>query len=141
MSKKIPPLLQSQKITFDSILGSGCVIHGKLETKANYHVVGQVLGDIVELEVGNAILWIDKYAYVRGNISFSNVVLEGKLEGNMAVSGIVEVCSGATINGDIESERLHVDPNARINGRLRCRNGTQFDGALKNFTSDTDLRY
>jgi cytoskeletal protein CcmA (bactofilin family) len=141
MSKKIPPLLQSQKITFDSILGSGCVIHGKLETKANYHVVGQVLGDIVELEGSNAILWIDKYAFVRGNISFSNVVLAGKLEGNMTVSGIVEVCSGATINGDIESERLHVDPNARINGRLSSRNGAELDGALKNLSSDTGLGY
>jgi cytoskeletal protein CcmA (bactofilin family) len=134
MGKKSPPLLQSQKITFNSILSSGCVIHGKLETKGSYHVAGEIMGDIVELEGSNAILWIDKYAYVRGNISFSNVVLAGKLEGNMAVSGIVEVCSGATINGDIESERLYVDSNARINGRLSCRNGAELGGALKNLT-------
>jgi cytoskeletal protein CcmA (bactofilin family) len=139
MGKKSPPLLQSQKITFNSILSLGCSIHGRLETKGNYHVIGEVWGDIVELESSNAILWIDKYACVRGNISFSNVVLAGKLEGNMTVSGIVEVCSGATINGDIESERLHVDPNARINGRLSCRNGSQLDGALKNLTSNSDL--
>ncbi len=55
MNKIKPPLLQSQKFTFNSILGSGCVIHGKLETKANYHVVGQVFGDIVELESSNGI--------------------------------------------------------------------------------------
>ena len=54
--QKIPPLLQSQKITFTSILGSGCVTNGKLKTRGNYHVVGQVLGDIVELENGNGIL-------------------------------------------------------------------------------------
>jgi cytoskeletal protein CcmA (bactofilin family) len=130
MSKKIPPLLQSQKITFDSILGSGCVIHGKLETSANYHVVGQVLGDIVELENSNGILWINKYASVRGNITCSNIVIAGKVEGNVVASGTVEVCSGATISGDIESERLHVDTNARINGRLSCLNGNQLKKAL-----------
>jgi len=139
MVKKSPPLLQSQKITFNSILSLGCSIHGKLETKGNYHVVGEIWGDIVELESNNAILWIDKYAYVRGNIFFSNVVLAGKVEGNMVVSGIVEVCSSATISGDIESERLHVDPNARINGRLICKNSSQLEGALKNFASNSDL--
>jgi cytoskeletal protein CcmA (bactofilin family) len=130
MSKKIPPLLQSQKFTFDSVLGSGCVIHGKLETRANYRVVGQVLGDIVELENHNGILWIDQHAGVRGNITCSNVVIAGKVEGNVVASGIVEVCSGATISGDIESEHLHVDPNAKINGRLTCSNGDQLKKAL-----------
>ena len=130
--KKIPPLLQSQKITFTSILGSGCVVHGKLKTRGNYHVVGQVLGDIVELENGNGILWIDKYASVRGNITCSNIVIAGKVEGTVVASGTVEVCSGAIISADIESERLHVDPNARINGRLSCLNGNQLKKALGN---------
>ena len=130
MSKKIPPLLQSQKFTFNSILGSGCVIHGKLETRANYRVVGQILGDIVELENDNGILWIDQSASVRGNITCSNVVIAGKVEGNVVASGIVEVCSGATISGDIESEHLHVDPNAKINGRLTCSNGDQLKKTL-----------
>ena len=132
MSKKIPHLLQSQKFTFDSILGSGCVIHGKLETTANYRVVGQVLGDIVELENENGILWIDQSASVKGNITCSNIVIAGKVEGNVVASGIVEVCSGATMSGDIESERLHVDPNARINGRLSCSSGDQLNKALGN---------
>ena len=132
MSKKIPPLLQSQKFTFDSILGSGCVIHGKLETRANYRVVGQVLGDIVELGNDNGILWIDQSASVKGNITCSNIVIAGKVEGNVVASGTVEVCSGATMSGDIESERLHVDPNARINGRLSCSSGDQLNKALGN---------
>ena len=132
MSKKISPLLQSQKITFDGILGFGCVIHGKLETRGNYQIVGQVLGDIVELENSNGIIWIDKNASVRGNIICTNIVLEGKVEGNVVASGTVEVCSGATINGDIESERLHVDSNARINGRLNSLDGDQLKKTLVN---------
>ena len=132
MSKKIPPLLQSQKFTFDSILGSGCVIHGKLETRANYRVVGQVLGDIVELGNDNGILWIDQHASVKGNITCSNIVIAGKVEGNVVASGTVEVCSGATMSGDIESERLHVDPNAKINGRLSCSSGDQLKKVLGN---------
>jgi cytoskeletal protein CcmA (bactofilin family) len=132
MSKKIPPLLQSQKFTFDSVLGSGCVIHGKLETRANYRVVGQVLGDIVELENDNGILWIDQSASVRGNITCTNIVIAGRVEGNVVASGTVEVCSGATMSGDIESERLHVDPNAKINGRLSCSSGDQLKKVLGN---------
>jgi cytoskeletal protein CcmA (bactofilin family) len=88
------------------------------------------LGDIVELENDNGILWIDQSASVRGNITCSNVVIAGKVEGNVVASGIVEVCSGATISGDIESEHLHVDPNAKINGRLTCSNGDQLKKTL-----------
>jgi cytoskeletal protein CcmA (bactofilin family) len=88
----------------------------------------------VEFENGNGILWIDKYASVKGNITCTNIVLAGKVEGNVVASGTVEVCSGATISGDIESERLHVDPNARINGRLSSLNGDQLKQALGNMT-------
>ena len=111
-------------------MGSGCVVHGKLKTRGNYHVVGQVLGDIVELENGIGILWINKYASVRGNITCSNIVIAGKVEGTVVASGTVEVCSGAIISADIESERLHVEPNARINGRLSCLNGNQLKKTL-----------
>jgi cytoskeletal protein CcmA (bactofilin family) len=86
----------------------------------------------VELENGNGILLIDKHASVKGNITCSNLVLAGKVVGNVVASGTVEVCSGATIRGDIESERLHVDPNARINGRLSSLNGDQLKQALGN---------
>ena len=90
------------------------------------------MGDIVELENGNGILWINKYASVRGNITCSNIVIAGKVEGTVVASGTVEVCSGAIISADIESERLHVDLNARINGRLSCLNGNQLKKALGN---------
>ena len=133
-------LLQSQKIPFKSVLDKGCSIEGKLEISGNYHVVGHVLGDIVDIENTDAVLWIDKSAYVKGNVQCSNLVLVGKLEGNVIASGVVEVCSGATIIGDIQSVRLHVDSNARINGRLTCLNGDNLDDILKNMTLDTEIK-
>jgi cytoskeletal protein CcmA (bactofilin family) len=81
----------------------------------------------VQLEYGHGILWIDKNAYVRGNILCTNIVLAGKVDGNVVASGTVEICSSATVRGDIESERLHVNPNARINGRLSCLNVDQLN--------------
>ena len=93
----------------------------------NYLIIGQVMGDIVDIENKDAVLWIDKSAYVKGNVQCTNLVLVGKLEGNVVASGVVEVCSGATIIGDIQSERLHVDSNARINGRLTCLNGDNLE--------------
>ena len=133
-------LLQSQKIPFKSVLDKGCSIEGKLEFSGNYHVVGHVLGDIVDIENKDAVLWIDKSAYVKGNVQCSNLVLVGKLEGSVEASGVVEVCSGATIIGDIQSARLHVDSNARINGRLTCLNGDNLEDVLKNMTPDADIK-
>ena len=128
--KKTPQLLQSQKISFTSILGGGCVIHGKLEVAGNYHLVGQVLGDITGIG-SQGILWIDKFAHVQGNIICSDLILAGRLEGNVVSSGVVEICAGAIIIGDIQSERLHVDSNARINGRLSCFNSDDIEDVIK----------
>ena len=106
----------------------------------NYLIVGQVMGDIVDIENKDAVLWIDKSAFVKGNVQCNNLVLVGKLEGNVVASGAVEVCSGATIIGDIQSARLHVDSNARINGRLTCLNGDNLEDVLKNMTLDTEIK-
>jgi cytoskeletal protein CcmA (bactofilin family) len=106
----------------------------------NYLIIGQVMGDIVDIENKDAVLWIDKSAYVKGNVQCTNLVLVGKLEGNVVASGVVEVCSGATIIGDIQSERLHVDSNARINGRLTCLNGDNLEDVLKNMALDDETK-
>ena len=139
-NKKIPQLLQTQKLPFKSTLDKGCLIQGNLNMSGNYLIVGQVMGDIVDIENKDAVLWIDKSAFVKGNIQCSNLVLAGKLEGNVVASGVVEVCSGATIIGDIQSVRLHVDSNARINGRLTCLNGDNLEDVLKNMTLDTEIK-
>ena len=135
-SKKTTQLLQTQKIAFKSILNKGCTIHGGLEFSGNYTVMGRIVGDIVDVENKNAILWVDTSAHIKGNVQCCNLVLVGKLEGNVVATGAVEVCSGATIIGDIQSNRLHVDSNARINGRLSCLNGENLEAVLKNMLPD-----
>lgn len=139
-SKKTPQLLQTQKLSFKSTLDKACLIQGNLNMSGNYLIIGQVMGDIVDIENKDAVLWIDKSAYVKGNVQCTNLVLVGKLEGNVVASGVVEVCSGATIIGDIQSERLHVDSNARINGRLTCLNGDNLEDVLKNMALDDDTK-
>ena len=139
MFKKTPHLLQTQKLSFKSTLDKDCSIHGNLSMSGNYLVIGQVIGDIADIENNDAVLWINKSAYVKGNVECSNLVLAGKLEGNVVASGAVEVCSGATIIGDISASRLHVDSNARINGRLTCLNGDNLENILKNMTPDANL--
>jgi cytoskeletal protein CcmA (bactofilin family) len=136
--KKTSQLLQSQKISFNSILGASCVIHGKLEVAGNYHVVGQVLGDISGIG-DKGILWVNKLAHVRGNIICGDLVLAGRLEGNVVSSGVVEICSSAIIIGDIQSERLHVDSNARINGRLSCFNSNDIEDVIKTMPPNSNL--
>ena len=137
--KKTSQLLQSQKISFNSVLGAGCVIHGKLEVDGNYHVVGQVFGDIAQIDSSRGILWIDKVAYIRGNIICGDLVLAGRLEGNVVSSGVVEICSSAIIIGDIQSERLHVNSNARINGRLSCFNSNDIEDVIKTMPLNSNL--
>ena len=139
-NKKTPSLLQTQKLSFKSTLDKGCLIQGNLNMSGNYLIVGQVMGAIVDIENKDAVLWIDKSAFVKGNVQCNNLVLVGKLEGNVVASGAVEVCSGATIIGDIQSARLHVDSNARINGRLTCLNGDNLEDVLKNMTLDTEIK-
>jgi cytoskeletal protein CcmA (bactofilin family) len=139
-SKKPAPLLQHQKVAFKSVLDAGCIIQGQLEFSGNYHIIGKVLGDIVDLDNTGAILWINKNARVKGNVICSNLVLAGTLEGGVVASGAVEICSGATIIGDIQADRLYVDSNAKINGRLDCLNGHELEEVLKTLEANESLQ-
>lgn len=139
-NKKPAPLLRHQKVAFKSVLDAGCIIQGQLEFSGNYHIIGKVLGDIVDIDNTGAILWINKTARVKGNVICSNLVLAGTLEGGVVASGTVEICSGATIIGDIQAERLHVDSNAKINGRLNCSNGHELEEVLKVLEANQALK-
>ena len=130
-SQKSTPLLQKQKLSFKSTLDKGCTIEGNLHISGNYLIAGQVVWDIFEIENSKFVLYIDKTAYVKGNVHCTNLVLVGKLEGNVIANGTVEVCAGSTIIGDIQSTKLHVDSNARINGKLICLNGQNIEEVMK----------
>jgi cytoskeletal protein CcmA (bactofilin family) len=136
-SKKSTQLMQHQKIAFKSVLDAGCGIQGQLDYSGNFHIIGTVVGDIVDLDNTGAILWINKSARVKGNVMCSNLVLAGVLEGGVVASGAVEICSGATIIGDIQAERLYVDSNAKINGRLNCLNGQQLEEVLQTLSANS----
>jgi cytoskeletal protein CcmA (bactofilin family) len=125
MFNKTSNLTKYQKMAFESVLGEGCTFEGKLESRGNYRIIGQILGDIFELEDGSGTLVIDKTAHIQGNIYYTNLIVVGTLDGNIYSCGSVEIYPSAIIRGDIQCKQLNIHPEAKVNGRLNCFNPEQ----------------
>lgn len=67
-----------------------------------------------------------------------NLLVEGRVEGNVSLRGELRVASGGSVAADtIEAEALHVASGAQVRGNvvggtLSLDDGAQFDGRIDN---------
>lgn len=78
---------------------------------ASYHAVRQLAtcGDVV----------VEKKGHVVAAVRAANVLVEGKLTGNVTASGTVTVGKAAVLKGDIVAPRLRVEGGAVVAGFLQ----------------------
>lgn len=96
----------------------------------NYKIAGGLLGNISEASSVGATLVIDQDGYIQGDISYSNLIVIGTVEGSIDVSGRIEVYPSAVIRGNIKYKQLNIHPDAKVNGRITCSNLQEKDQDL-----------
>lgn len=98
-----------------SIIAAGMRITGDVETSGVLKVDGEITGSIT----GARQVLLGRGASVHGNVTASEVVVGGHVEGSVAALERLELQTTSTITGDIETRSIVVLEGARINGRVR----------------------
>lgn len=88
------------------------VITGSLKTDAPGQIAGVVNGDVTV----NSRLVILKDGVVNGDISAEELIVFGKINGNVNRCNKMIVQSGAIIKGNITTVEIHVEKDAIIKG-------------------------
>ncbi|MCD8196600.1 MAG: polymer-forming cytoskeletal protein [Lachnospiraceae bacterium] len=133
----------------NAIIPEDMIISGNIVTKSNMKIAGSIVGDIkcegdIELQgtiqgnvsAGNLslqsgtlngdvsaseVVYIEANSCLKGNLTAQNVRSNGRSEGQIQASGIVELCECAIVQRDITAGALSVETGARIKGMVNIR--------------------
>jgi cytoskeletal protein CcmA (bactofilin family) len=97
----------------DTLIGAHTVLEGNIESEGGVRVDGTLRGD---LKIGGDVS-IGPDATITGNICANNVVLAGKVEGNITANGMLRLLSKARLNGNVQAHGLVADEGGIFHGK------------------------
>ena len=96
-------------------IGKSVVIQGEVKGGEDLIVDGRVEGKVTLTE---SRLTIGPNANVSADLVARDVLIQGRLKGNVVASGRVELRAGCNVEGDIRAQRLAVEDNSVFRGRV-----------------------
>ncbi|MGO9517856.1 MAG: bactofilin family protein [Candidatus Korobacteraceae bacterium] len=96
-------------------IGKSVVVKGELSGSEDLVVDGEVEGSI---SLRGQSLTIGPNGRVRANIEARNVILHGRVDGNISASERVELRKSASLAGDITTARISIEDGAFFKGTI-----------------------
>lgn len=101
-------------------IGKSVIIKGELSGSEDLYLDGEVEGNI---DLRNHNLVIGPNGRVRANVHAKDVVIHGKVDGNITGVDKVELKKSAVLNGDINTQRIVIEDGAFFKGAIDIRKG------------------
>jgi cytoskeletal protein CcmA (bactofilin family) len=98
-----------------TVIGRSVTIRGELSGKEDLYMDGIVEGTI---SLPESRLTVGPNARVLADLNAHDVVIYGLVEGNIRATGRIELRESAVVRGDIVAERLSIEENASIKGKV-----------------------
>jgi cytoskeletal protein CcmA (bactofilin family) len=99
-------------------IGKSVIIRGELSGSEDLYLDGEVEGNISLLEHN---LIVGPNGRVRANIIAKDVVVHGKVDGNIQGHDRVELKKSAVLSGDISTQRIVIEDGAFFKGAIDIR--------------------
>jgi cytoskeletal protein CcmA (bactofilin family) len=93
-------------------------ISGDLEFSEGLRMDGQVTGNVLGRSGDESLLVISDQGAIHGNVSAHDVIINGRVIGDVHVSHFVELQSNAHVQGNIFYQKLRMDVGATVEGKL-----------------------
>lgn len=104
---------------FDSILGEGMVIDGRLKVSGSALIHGTVTGNIeADPQSELVLIGVGETGRVLGDIKATQVMIGGLVKGNVFAVTRIEMMSTGTVEGNLHYDTLVIDEGAQVQGHL-----------------------
>jgi cytoskeletal protein CcmA (bactofilin family) len=103
-------------------IGKTVVICGEVKGSEDLIIDGRVEGTITLAENR---LTIGPTANVAADLAARDVLIQGRVQGNVVATGRVELRAGCSVEGDIRAIRLAVEDNAVFRGKVDLTQGAR----------------
>jgi cytoskeletal protein CcmA (bactofilin family) len=105
-----------------TVIGKSVIIRGGLSGNEDLFIDGDVEGTVT---LPDSCLTIGPNAKVKADVSAREVIIFGRLTGNVKATGRVELRQSAVVNGDILAGRLSIEDSAVLTGRVELKVGSE----------------
>jgi len=103
-----------------SFIAEGVAVKGNIQSRGSLRIDGAVEGDI---DVQGDLI-IGSSAILTGNVKAENIILAGKMDGNLTANGKIEITSIGQLKGDINCSIFSLEEGGRLEGNTRMAKGT-----------------
>ena len=97
----------------NTVIGSGSSFRGTLMVSGTLRIDGEFEGDILNcdrLEVG-------EHGLMRSDVEVKEALIQGRVIGNVRALGMLEMKSGAKVEGDVAAISVAMEPGVYFTGR------------------------
>ena len=106
----------------NTIIGVGSSFRGTLMVSGTLRIQGEFEGDILNCER----LEIGEHGLMRADIEVRDALVQGRVNGNIRALGILEMKSGARVEGDVAAMSVVMEPGVYFTGRCTMlENGSE----------------
>jgi cytoskeletal protein CcmA (bactofilin family) len=102
----------------DTLIGQGTEINGDLVYAGGLHVDGRINGNVVAEEGSSSILILSEFGHIEGDVKVPNIVINGKIVGDVHGSTRVELAPKSRIKGSVYYNLIEMAIGAEVNGAL-----------------------
>ncbi len=103
-------------------IGKSIVIRGELKGGEDLVIDGRVEGTV---QLAENRLTIGPNANVAADLSAHDMLVMGKVHGNLVATGRVELRAGCVVEGDVRAYRLAIEDNAVLRGKVDLTQSAQ----------------
>ncbi len=111
-----------------STIAEGTTINGDLESDSDMRIDGNIVGNVY----CRAKVVLGPSAIVQGDLHAENVDVFGTINGNLQTKDLSCLKANCTINGNLSTQRLQIEPNAVFNGQCKMTSGQEVVTPSKN---------
>lgn len=126
-SKKNPAAIRRAK--FSTLIAHDVQLHGDLEFSEGLRLDGHVQGNVRGKPGSATLLVLSSRGSVTGNVHGHDLVINGKIVGDVIADHFVELQANAHVTGNIDYQQLRMDAGATVDGKLTRRDGGVAEGA------------
>jgi cytoskeletal protein CcmA (bactofilin family) len=102
----------------DTLIGKTARVHGDVEYQGGLHLDGHITGDVRSDDSAEASLSISESGSVEGTVQASNVILDGRVKGDIRARERVVLGATARVEGNVYYGVIEMTLGAQIMGRL-----------------------
>lgn len=113
----------------DTLIGRQTEINGDVSFSGGLHIEGRIKGNVTAASDKASTLSVAEAGIVEGNVRVANIVVNGRIVGDVHASERLTLGSKAKVIGNVHYRILQMEAGALVNGQL-VYEGAEAVGAL-----------